>query len=142
MNTDEYASDWAEGWKKVFVYTDTVDQSHLDGLEDYRYDARTGNISEVKEYVAYLTDLKNVIDTIDSFLTGKYRCQSAFVAAIFDTNWQGSTVNVAYSWFDPSFEYRVGNRVSIKQFDWSRRCCASGIHVFRTYEEARNWPSS
>ena len=72
-----------------------------------------------------------------SATTRKCRCSKARVLSITDLN--GSEVNVmhAVSKHDSGFLYKVGEVVSVDDFDTNRwNECSTGIHFFMTREEA------
>ena len=72
-----------------------------------------------------------------SATTRKCRCSKARVLSITDLN--GSEVNVmhAVSGRDSGFLYKVGEVVSVDDFDTNRwNECSTGIHFFMTREEA------
>ena len=72
-----------------------------------------------------------------SATTGKCRCSKAKVLSITDLD--GSEVNVEYavSQKDSGFLYKVGEIVSVDDFDTNRwNECSIGIHFFMTKEEA------
>ena len=72
-----------------------------------------------------------------SATTGKCRCSKAKVLSITDLD--GSEVNVEYavSKKDSGFLYKVGEVVSVNDFDTNRwNECSTGIHFFMTREEA------
>ena len=72
-----------------------------------------------------------------SSTTRKCRCSKARVLSI--TNLNGSEVNVEYavSKKDSGFLYKVGEVVSVDDFDTNRwNECSTGIHFFMTREEA------
>ena len=72
-----------------------------------------------------------------SATTRKCRCSKARVLSI--TNLDGSDVNVVYavSKHDSGFLYKVGDVVSVDDFDTNRwNECSTGIHFFMTREEA------
>ena len=67
----------------------------------------------------------------------KCRCNKAIVLAI--ENFDGTPANVpeAYSLYDNNFIYRVGDVVSVSDFDNDRfSVCAPGIHFFMGRQEA------
>ena len=71
-----------------------------------------------------------------SALGKKCRCSKAVVLEIRDMN--GKKVNEAASYHDRAFVYREGETVEIKNFDDDRfEECASGIHFFMKYEDAK-----
>ena len=70
----------------------------------------------------------------------KCRCSKAKVLSI--TNLDGSEVNIEYavSGRDSGFLYKVGEVVSVDDFDTNRwNECSTGIHFFITREEAVNY---
>ena len=72
-----------------------------------------------------------------SAITRKCRCSKAKVLSITDLD--GSEVNVEYavSKKDSGFFYKVGDVVSVNDFDTNRwKECSTGIHFFMTREEA------
>ena len=72
-----------------------------------------------------------------SATTRKCRCSKAKVLSI--TNLDGSETNLEYavSISDPRFLYKVGEVVSVDDFDINRwNECSTGIHFFMTREEA------
>lgn len=77
-------------------------------------------------------------DAKRSSATGrKCRCSSATVLAIENIEGTPAGVDCALSKHDESFEYRVGEKVSVSDFDGNRwNECAPGIHFFITREEA------
>ena len=78
-------------------------------------------------------------ETRRSNATGrKCRAESAFVVAIYDH--EGAPINEAASRYDEDFIYRVGETVSVPDFEPDRwHECAPGIHFFITREEAEAW---
>jgi len=78
-------------------------------------------------------------ETRRSNATGrKCRAESAFVVAIYDRH--GAPINEAVSGYDEDFVYRVGETVSVPDFEPDRwKECAPGIHFFITREEAEAW---
>ena len=65
----------------------------------------------------------------------KCRCDKAIVLEIKDMN--GKDINKAYSVHDPSFVYKVGETVSVSDFNNNRWVeCAEGIHFFINKQEA------
>lgn len=67
----------------------------------------------------------------------KCRCSEAVVLAIENIDGTPSDKTETCSFFDMSFVYRVGDTVSVSDFDDDRRKeCASGIHFFITRQEA------
>ena len=79
-------------------------------------------------------------DAKRSSATGrKCRADKAVVLAMYDSN--GNAVDTAYSMFDKSFVYKVGETVKPEKcFDDNRwNECGSGIHFFITREEAESY---
>lgn len=70
-----------------------------------------------------------------SSISRKCRCDKAIVLEIKDMN--GKDINKAYSIHDASFVYKVGETVSVSDFDNNRWVqCAEGIHFFINKQEA------
>nr|DAI01952.1 MAG TPA: pentapeptide repeat protein [Caudoviricetes sp.] len=70
-----------------------------------------------------------------SATTRKCRCDKAKVLEIWDKN--GNLIQKAYSKNDADFVYRIGETVSVPNFDEDRwQECAPGIHFFITRKEA------
>ena len=72
-----------------------------------------------------------------SATTRKCRCSKAKVLSI--TNLDGAETNLEYavSISDPRFLYKVGEVISVDDFDTNRwNECSTGIHFFMTREEA------
>jgi len=73
-----------------------------------------------------------------SATTRKCRASEAKVLAIFDR--EGKKIEVTTSNYDDAFEYKVGEIVSVENFDENRwEECASGIHFFITRKEAEQY---
>ena len=67
----------------------------------------------------------------------KCRCDKAVVLAIESIDGGGAEVDLAVSQHDSNFYYRVGETVSVDNFDTDRTHeCAPGIHFFITRQEA------
>ena len=67
----------------------------------------------------------------------KCRCSEAVVMAIENLDGTESALQEVKSGHDPEFIYRVGEKVSVPDFDEDRRNeCAPGIHFFITRQEA------
>ena len=88
-----------------------------------------------------IAELEIPEDAIRSSATSrKCRCSKAMVLNI--TSLDGSEVNVEYavSGRDSGFLYKVGEVVSVDDFDTNRwNECSTGIHFFMTREEAINY---
>lgn len=75
-----------------------------------------------------------------SSFTRKCRCSAARVLAIENLDGTPYKENEIASRFDESFIYKVGEIVSVDNFDEDRRNeCATGIHFFITRQEAEDW---
>lgn len=71
----------------------------------------------------------------------KCRASKAKVLEITDGKIPELTYNYATSEYDANFLYRVGEEVSVPNFDTNRwKECATGIHFFITREEAMLYP--
>ena len=74
-----------------------------------------------------------------SATTIKCRCDKAEVLAIVDIN-TGEPKQIACSNYDSSFIYKVGETVSVDDFEEDRWYeCASGIHFFINKYHAINY---
>ena len=72
-----------------------------------------------------------------SATTRKCRCSKARVLSITDLNGSDANVEYAVSKHDSGFLYKVGEVVSVDDFDTNRwNECSTGIHFFMTREEA------
>ena len=72
-----------------------------------------------------------------SATTRKCRCSKARVLSITDLNGSDANVEYAVSKHDSWFLYKVGEVVSVDDFDTNRwNECSTGIHFFMTREEA------
>lgn len=72
----------------------------------------------------------------------KCRCDKAKVVSISALDGSAIECNEAYSWYDPSFVYRIGETVFVPNFDENRwNVCGAGIHFFINRQEAvdYNW---
>lgn len=70
----------------------------------------------------------------------KCRCNKAIVLSIEDTNGHIMELDCVASIHDQTFIYKVGETVSVCDFDENRwNECAPGIHFFITREEAINY---
>lgn len=75
-----------------------------------------------------------------SGLSRKCRCNKAIVLEM--QNYKGESIDVkeAYSMFDRSFKYRIGETVEVSDFDENRwNECSTGIHFFINRQEAINY---
>lgn len=69
--------------------------------------------------------------------TLKCRCSEALVLDILNLDGTKADVDHAGSMYDSSFIYKIGNTVSVENFDENRwRECAPGIHFFMSMNEA------
>ena len=87
-----------------------------------------------------LVKLQILEDSKRSSATGrKCRCDKALVLEITDLN-ETMQFHEAFSGHDRDFIYKVGEIVSVNDFDDNRwEECTSGIHFFITKEEAKNY---
>ena len=79
----------------------------------------------------------------------KCRCDKAKVLRIYDfvsymvlddLRKCHSVITNSYSWHDPSFKYKLGETVSVNDFDDdTSKVCSSGIHFFRNIKDAVNY---
>ena len=86
----------------------------------------------------YIVELEILDDALRSSATSrKCRCSKAKVISITNLDGSPADVSVAYSKHDCNFEYRIGEIVSVDNFDTDRwNECAPGIHFFITRQEA------
>ena len=86
----------------------------------------------------YIVKLEILEDALrSSATTRKCRCSKAKVLSITTVDGAIADVEKAYSQHDSSFVYRVGEIVSVDNFDTNRwNECAPGIHFFITRQEA------
>ena len=72
-----------------------------------------------------------------SATTRKCRCSKALVVSITNLDGSDAGVDTAYSKHDSEFGYKVGDTVSVDDFDPNRwNECSTGIHFFITRQEA------
>ena len=70
----------------------------------------------------------------------KCRCDKAKVLRILDTNGNELGMHTVASKYDRNFKYKVGEIVSVDDFDENRwNECAPGIHFFINFQEAVNY---
>jgi hypothetical protein len=83
-----------------------------------------------------IVELEICADAKRSSATGrKCRCDKAKVLSVVDTD--GNNLDYAISGYDANFVYRVGETVSVDNFDDNRwNECAPGIHFFISRQEA------
>ena len=97
-----------------------------------------GSFTAFKKANGYIVELVIPEDALRSSSSSrKCRCSKAVVTSI--TNLDGTDTNVAVvpSGYDESFLYKVGETVSVDNFDENRwNECAPGIHFFITRQEA------
>ena len=99
------------------------------------------------EYVAWKTAGNNIIKLRipasaqrSSATTRKCRASKAKVLGIYTLKGKPSKRTRVYSDYDEKFAYKVGETVSVPDFDPNRWVdCAPGIHHFLTMEEAIEW---
>ena len=72
-----------------------------------------------------------------SATTRKCRCSKAKVLSITNLDGTDADTDVAYSRYDPSFIYKIGEIVEVPDFNTDRwNECSTGIHFFITRQEA------
>lgn len=70
----------------------------------------------------------------------KCRCNKANVIRIENLDGSVTDVSTVYSSYDDSFKYKVGETVTVENFDTDRwNECAPGIHHFMNRQEAVNY---
>ena len=133
-----------------------LSRANLIGANFSRADLRAADLYKAKldwplvcpekgSFVGYKKCRDNLIAKLEipedalrsSATTGKCRCSKAKVISITDLD--GSEVNVEYavSQNDSGFLYKVGEVVSVNDFNTNRwKECSTGIHFFMTREEA------
>ena len=75
-----------------------------------------------------------------SAFTRKCRCSAARVLAIENADGTDSGMTEIASNYDSDFIYKVGEIISVENFDEDRKNeCAPGIHFFITRQEAVDW---
>ena len=122
----------------------------LSGANLWRADLSGANLScpiccpEEGEFIGfkkasnYIIKLKITEDAKRCSATGrKCRCSEALVLSITQLDGTPSGLNEVKSSYDASFIYRIGEKVSVDNFDDDRwHECAPGIHFFITRQEA------
>ena len=86
----------------------------------------------------YIVELEIPNDALrSSSTTRKCRASHAKVISITHTDGTPALVDTVYSKYDESFTYKIGEIVSVDNFDTNRwNECAPGIHFFITRQEA------
>ena len=86
----------------------------------------------------FIVKLKILADAKRSSACGrKCRCSAAEVMAIENKSGDPAEIEYAESIHNPNFKYKVGEIVSVADFDDDRRNeCSVGIHFFITRQEA------
>ena len=86
----------------------------------------------------YIVKLEIPEDALRCSATGrKCRCSKAKVVSITNIDGTKTDVTEVFSKYDPEFVYRVGEIVSVDNFEPDRwKGCAPGIHFFITRQEA------
>lgn len=89
----------------------------------------------------YIVKLEILSDAKRCSGTGrKCRCSKARVLSITNLDGTSNYITSVVSRFDPSFVYKIGEIVSVPDFDEDRwNECSKGIHFFITREEAVNY---
>ena len=112
-------------------------------LNDTRINNRNLRFGKVlaSPLTGYKTTLENVVITAEipvgaivfCINGNKYRTNRAKI-----TDMAG--YEILHSRYDPRFEYRLGQKIEIKEFNLMYNIeCASGFHFFRTRKEAKNY---
>ena len=98
----------------------------------------SGNFIGYKKAGKYIVKLRILEDAKRSSATSrKCRCDKAEVVAIENVDGTVASVDSVKSNHDSSFIYRIGEIVSVDNFDDNRwNECAPGIHFFITRDEA------
>ena len=102
---------------------------------------------ETGEYVAWKSAGKNIIKLLipatakrSSATSRKCRASEAKVLGIYTMNGKPTKIAAVYSDHDKSFAYKVGETVSVPDFNPDRWVeCTSGIHHFMSMAEAISW---
>lgn len=119
------------------LYGSNLDSAKLDEKEQIR----KGIILE-EPMIGYKKCINDIIVTLEiptnaivfSINNKQCRTNKAKVVDISDDK------KIAYSNFNDSFAYKLGQEIEIKDFDLMYNVeCASGIHFFKTKEEAENY---
>ena len=94
-----------------------------------------------KEASGYIVELEIPEDAKRlSATTRKCRCNKAKVLRILNTDRTIADITEVKSNFDDSFVYKVGEVVSVYNFDEDRwNECSTGIHFFINFQEAVNY---
>ncbi len=102
----------------------------------------SGSFTAWKKVKNYIIKLEVLADAKRSSATSrKCRCDKAKVVAIEEKDGSESHITEVNSNYDKEFIYRVGEVVSVDNFDENRwNECAPGIHFFITREEAVRYP--
>lgn len=98
----------------------------------------SGSFTVWKKARGYIVKLLIPEDARRSSATGrKCRCDKAVVVAIETTSGESAELDEIASDYDSNFIYRIGETVSVDDFDTDRfNECASGIHFFINRQEA------
>lgn len=98
----------------------------------------SGSFIGYKKAVGYIVKLEIPEDAKRSSAAGrKCRCDKAKVLEIQNYDGTKSDTTIAYSNFDGTFEYKVGEIVTVDDFCENRwKECAPGIHFFINRQEA------
>ena len=118
---------------------------HLDSSKNVNYPIAC---PEKGSFTAFKKVRNNIIveleipaDALRSSATSrKCRCSKAKVIAFTNLDGSEADIDVVYSSYDSDFAYRVGEVVSVDNFNTNRwNECAPGIHFFITRQEAVNY---
>lgn len=126
-----------------FVYLDNIDLSHvyMGDAENVHYPIacpEKGSFTAFKKAGDYIVELFIPSDAKRSSATSrKCRCDKAKVISITTLAGDKTDVTEVRSDYDPSFIYKIGEYVTVENFNedrWDE--CSTGIHFFITREEA------
>ena len=94
-----------------------------------------------KAYGDFIVELEILADAKRFSATSrKCRCDKAKVLRILDTNGNELGMHTVSSKYDGNFKYKVGEIVSVDDFDENRwNECSTGIHFFVNFQEAVNY---
>lgn len=141
---------------RAYLYKADLLYADLRGANLSGADLREANLSEAKldwplacpekdSFIGYKKCRDNLIVKLEipedalrsSATTRKCRCSKARVLSITDLNGSEANVEYAVSKHDSGFLYKVGDVVSVDDFDTNRwNECSTGIHFFISREEA------
>ena len=121
---------------------DLYGADHIDAATNVNYPMacpEKGSFTAFKKVQGgYIVELEIPADARrSSACSRKCRCSHAKVISITNTDGSPTNVEIVYSKHDSNFSYKVGDLVSVDNFDPNRwNECAPGIHFFITRQEA------